>query len=72
MSFSPRQTGASAIEFHGIVGSGEGMRELCRLITRVGRTDVTALITGESGTGKELVARALHAASRRPSVGSWP
>jgi len=65
MSLTSRQTGATAIEFHGIVGSGEGMRELCRLITRVGRTDVTVLVTGESGTGKELVARALHGTSRR-------
>ena len=65
MPFPSRHVAATAIEFHGIVGSGEGMRELCRLIARVGRTDVTALITGESGTGKELVARALHATSRR-------
>jgi len=65
MPFPSRHVAATAIEFHGIVGSGEGMRELCRLIARVGRTDVTALITGESGTGKVLVARALHATSRR-------
>lgn len=29
--------------------------------------DVTVLVTGESGTGKEVVARALHAGSRRAS-----
>ncbi|XOV81514.1 MAG: sigma-54 interaction domain-containing protein [bacterium] len=29
--------------------------------------DVTVLVTGESGTGKEVVARALHAGSRRES-----
>ncbi|HEX5634841.1 MAG TPA: sigma 54-interacting transcriptional regulator [Gemmatimonadales bacterium] len=55
----------AAIDFHGLAGTGERMQELTRLVARVGRTDVTVLVTGESGTGKELVARALHAESRR-------
>jgi DNA-binding NtrC family response regulator len=46
-----------------IIGQSPAMREVYRLISRVGRTDKPILIQGESGTGKELVARALHDAS---------
>ena len=48
-----------------IVGSSAPMREVIGRILRVAPTDATVLVTGESGTGKELVARAIHAASRR-------
>ena len=41
------------------------MRELTTRLLRVAQSDATVLIQGESGTGKELVARALHAHSRR-------
>ncbi|HSJ13551.1 MAG TPA: sigma-54 dependent transcriptional regulator [Longimicrobiales bacterium] len=54
-----------ATEFRGLIGSAPSMREVYRLIARVGPADVTVLITGESGTGKELVARALHQESAR-------
>jgi DNA-binding NtrC family response regulator len=46
-----------------IIGESAQMRELFRLIARVGPTNKPILIQGESGTGKELVARALHEAS---------
>jgi DNA-binding NtrC family response regulator len=48
-----------------IVGVSEPIRRLLASVPRVGQTDSTVLITGESGTGKELVARAIHATSRR-------
>ena len=48
-----------------LVGRSAPMRELISRLTRVAPSDATVLITGESGTGKELVARAVHALSRR-------
>lgn len=51
--------------FKNIVGNGEKMQQVYRLIEKISRTDSTALLTGESGTGKELVARALHYNSLR-------
>jgi len=48
-----------------MIGGSAPMKELFRLIERVGPTDKTVLIQGESGTGKELVARAIQKASLR-------
>ncbi|RKH11719.1 sigma-54-dependent Fis family transcriptional regulator [Corallococcus praedator] len=48
-----------------LVGRSQAMRELTTRLMRVAQSDATVLIQGESGTGKELVARALHAHSRR-------
>ncbi len=48
-----------------LVGRSAPMRELLTKLVRVAPTDVTVLITGESGTGKELIARAIHANSKR-------
>jgi DNA-binding NtrC family response regulator len=48
-----------------IVGTSPTMQRVFESIQRVAMTDVTVLITGESGTGKELVAREIHAASKR-------
>ncbi len=52
-------------DFGGIVGQSVGMREVAKAVGRVAATDLTVLIRGESGTGKELIARAIHANSRR-------
>jgi len=48
-----------------MVGDSVAMRALRKQIAVVAPTDGRVLIYGESGTGKELVARALHAKSRR-------
>ncbi len=50
-----------------LVGRSAPMRELLTKVVRIAPTDVTVLITGESGTGKELIARAIHANSKRSS-----
>jgi DNA-binding NtrC family response regulator len=50
---------------HGIIGRSVEMQEILDTLLQVSPTDVTVLITGESGVGKEVLARALHAASRR-------
>ena len=48
-----------------LVGSSEVMQSLRDRVERVASTDFTILIEGESGVGKELVARQIHASSRR-------
>ncbi len=52
-------------KFENIVGQSRGVREVLGRIVRVAPTDAIVLITGESGTGKELVAKAIHANSKR-------
>ncbi len=51
--------------FGDIIGRSGPMREVFDAVHRVAETDVTVLLQGESGTGKELVARAIHASSKR-------
>jgi DNA-binding NtrC family response regulator len=48
-----------------LVGQSPEMQQVLALVRTVSATDATVLIRGESGTGKELMARAIHAQSRR-------
>ncbi len=51
-----------------ICGESPAVRKLRTTIERIAPTDARVLITGENGTGKELVARNLHAFSRRAAA----
>ncbi len=52
-------------EATGIVGETDAIREALERVVQIAPVDSTVLVTGESGTGKELVARGIHALSKR-------
>jgi two-component system response regulator FlrC len=47
------------------VAEDPASRKLLELAARVAQSDVTVLLNGESGTGKEVLARFIHARSKR-------
>ncbi|HEY4327192.1 MAG TPA: sigma 54-interacting transcriptional regulator [Mucilaginibacter sp.] len=51
--------------FSEIIGNGDQMQKVYRLISLVADSNATVLVSGETGTGKELIARAVHNASPR-------
>ena len=51
-----------------LIGRSPRMRDVFGFIERIGPLDGTVLIEGEAGTGKEMVAREIHAHSRRSSA----
>ena len=51
--------------FENIIGRSSAILEVLTRVAKFAPTDATVLITGESGTGKELVAKAIHANSKR-------
>ena len=46
-------------------GASVPMRELRGMVEKIAETDANVLITGENGTGKEMLAREIHAFSKR-------
>ncbi len=48
-----------------LIGLSTAMQHVYRCIGMVAGSEATVLITGETGTGKEMVARQIHARSRR-------
>ena len=60
-----RRTRASSVQ--PIIGSSNAIGNVRQVVERIAAFDTRTLISGENGTGKELVARWLHAKSRRAS-----
>lgn len=48
-----------------LVGDSTALKQVKEMIEKVGATDARVLITGPNGSGKELVARNIHAKSKR-------
>ena len=51
-----------------MIGESAAMEHVKELIMKVAPTDARVMITGENGTGKELVARWVHAMSKRAAA----
>jgi formate hydrogenlyase transcriptional activator len=49
----------------GIIAHSKAMKQILAQVEQVADTDATVLVSGETGTGKELLARRIHALSRR-------
>jgi hydrogenase-4 transcriptional activator len=72
VSSRPAQVTAAPVEFDGsivhdgdVIGKGTGLREVVSRVESVATTDAPVLLEGETGSGKELIARMIHARSRR-------
>lgn len=48
-----------------LIGAGTGLKAIMQGVEQVAPADVPVLILGETGSGKEVIARAVHARSRR-------
>ncbi len=48
-----------------VIGAGAGLRDVVKRIEQVAPTEAPVLLEGETGSGKEVIARLLHAESRR-------
>ncbi|MFC1489557.1 sigma-54-dependent transcriptional regulator, partial [Thermodesulfobacteriota bacterium] len=59
------EKGKSGSFSHQLIGNSPKIQKVVNMVQKVAPTDSTVFIYGESGTGKELIARAIHANSKR-------
>jgi len=59
------ETFSARSQYGKLVGTSPAMRRLYAMLEKLEQTDYTTLILGETGVGKEMVAREIHAHSRR-------
>jgi len=62
--FLLRRLGRDAV-LETVIGSEGGLKGVMERVTMAAPSDVPILILGETGSGKEVIARAIHARSRR-------
>jgi len=60
-----REQAEAGFSCDSLIAEDSRMKEALDLARKVAPTEATVLLTGESGTGKELLARCIHANSRR-------
>ncbi len=53
--------------FDHIIGKSPAMSAIFELVKKIADSQINVLVSGASGTGKELIARGIHARSRRSS-----
>ncbi len=62
------QRGIEVASGGSLIGNSSALKALLRDIAMVANSELATLITGETGVGKELVARQVHASSKRASA----
>jgi len=65
---APARTDDPSGRFGWLEACSTSMRDVFTRLNRLAPTDITVTLTGETGTGKDVLARAIHAQSRRASA----
>jgi transcriptional regulator with PAS, ATPase and Fis domain len=60
---------AENVDPFAFLGTSRAIHRIRREISRAAKSDAKVVVTGESGVGKEIVARRIHALSKRSRVG---